>query len=208
MAEVTADGNGGPSGLHAALFAAKAEIPTLSKGESATVQTRSGGQYTYRYASLEATKEVVDPILRKHHLLWRTFPGGSHDDPKLGYAMTHVPTGQQETGEMPLFGAESSQSHGSAITYGRRYAVWAYLDLVGEEDDDGQRASHHRESRAQPDGVDMRQQAKGLNDAAINAARQQVGLPKLDKPWGSLVNIPEELAENFGRALDMARMAQ
>ena len=43
----------------------------------------------------------------------------------------------------------------------------------------------------------MRDRAKGLNDAAINVARASVGLPKLEKPWASLVNIPAELAGPF-----------
>lgn len=209
---MSADDNGGPSGLHAALLAAKAEIPPLPKNESATVQTRTGGSYTYRYASLGDTKKAVDPILAKHQLLWRTFPGGTHEKPMLAYAMTHVPTGQQETGDMPIFGIDTSQAHGSGITYGRRYAIWAYLDLVGDEDDDGQQAStaRHRESRASDPGrdvIDLRDKAKGLNDAAINAARQSIGLPKLDKPWGSLMNIPAEMAAEFEAALEAAKAA-
>ena len=117
-------------------------------------------------------------------------PTGTHEQPKLAYVLAHVATGVQINGEMPLFGVDSSQSHGSAITYGRRYAKVAVLDLIADEDDDGAAASARDSGRsgADPgrDTVDMRDRAKGLQDAAINAARESVGLPRLDKPWGSL----------------------
>lgn len=198
----------GPS-IWEALLAFQAEAPVLPKDNSATVPTKSGGQYSYRYTDLGTIAEQIQPLLHKHGLVWVALPTGTHEQPRLDYILGHAPSGQTITGAMPLFGVDTSQTHGSALTYGRRYAKVAVLDLVADEDDDGAAASARGTGGADPgrDTVDLRDSAKGLRDDAINAARASIGLPKLDKPWASLMNIPAEKSEDFRRALDAARAA-
>lgn len=205
--------NGGPvPGLWHAILAVQAEAPKLKRDKTATVRTQKG-DYSYSYTDLEAINDALGPILQKHKLVWATMPSGTQAVPTLAYVLHHVPSGQQIAGELPLFLAkQDSQSHGSGITYARRYAKVAVLDLVADEDDDGQAASTpaHRESRS--DGspvVDFRDRAKGLTDGAINVARQQIGLPRLPdgQVWRSLVNIPAERADEFKAALDAVKAA-
>jgi len=192
-------------GLRQAVFAAKGEIPALPKDST-------NPHFGSRFTSLAATNEKVGPVLRKYGLLWQTFPTIYAGQPALRYRMTHVPTGEFEEDTMALALAQvQPQGQGSGLTYARRYSLWAYLDLIGDEDDDGNAAAgpapgpRPRVSTAA--GVDFRDKAKGLNDAAINAARAAVDLPRLERPWASLINIPPEKAEDFQAALEAARAA-
>jgi hypothetical protein len=131
--------------LAAALLAFQAEAPTLSKNAAGQVGSRN-----YKYVDLHSIVETITPLLAKHGLTWTTRPTGTHDAPTLTYELLwswRDPDGQTGSdaiaGEMPLYLPEhpTSQTLGSAITYARRYALTAVLNLVADEDDDGQAAT-------------------------------------------------------------------
>jgi hypothetical protein len=92
-----------------------------------------------KYAPLDTIVETVGPILHKHGLVWMTLPGrDAHGDPSLTYRLAHAPTGEVLEGSMPLLlSKQDAQGQGSAITYARRYALCAVLNLVADDDDDG-----------------------------------------------------------------------
>jgi hypothetical protein len=59
----------------------------------------------------------------------------------LRYTLTHVPSGEFQTGDYPL-NLSDPQKMGSAITYARRYALLAVTGIAAEdEDDDGDAAT-------------------------------------------------------------------
>jgi hypothetical protein len=128
--------------LAAALLAFQAEAPTLSKNAAGQVGSRS-----YKYVDLHSIVEEITPLLAKHGLTWTTRPTGTHDAPTLTYELLYqgekVTDREAIAGEMPLYltDAPTSQTLGSAITYARRYALTAVLNLVADEDDDGKKAS-------------------------------------------------------------------
>jgi hypothetical protein len=133
--------------LAAALLAFQAEAPTLSKNAAGQVGSRH-----YKYVDLHSIVEQITPLLAEHGLTWTTRPTGTHDAPTLTYELRWeggpeevVPERHHDmiSGEMPLYLPESptSQALGSAITYARRYALTAVLNLVADEDDDGQAAT-------------------------------------------------------------------
>lgn len=202
-------------GIIAALLAFKAEAPRLPRDKSATVQTKQGGTYSYRYTSLDTIAEQVDHLLVKHGLVWTALPCYLPDTSEDGlhYKLLHV-SGQSLEGTMKLYlNAETAQGQGSGVTYARRYAKVAVLDLVAEDDDDGQAATAHRESRREGGTtIDMRDQAKGLSDRAINVAREQVGLGRVpeegNQPWRSLASVPAEKAVQLHQQLDAVRSAE
>lgn len=99
------------------------------------------GSRTYSYPTLGAVLDVVLPLTVEEELLWKVFPTTLTDGkPGLRYRMTHVPSGEYDEDTMPLPCEATMQGLGSAITYGRRYGLVAYLNLI-VEDDDGAAAS-------------------------------------------------------------------
>ena len=122
-------------GLWAAVAAVQAEAPTLPKD-------KTNPHFKSRYTALDTIVELVGPLLEKHGLVWTTLPAGTHDEPTLSYQLAHVETGESITGSMPLLlDKRNAQGMGSALTYARRYAVTAVLNLVADEDDDGTAAA-------------------------------------------------------------------
>lgn len=132
-----------PSPLFAAILEVQKAATTLPKDRSVTVKTKTGGEYTYSYTPLDTIVEKVGPLLAANGLVWITKPSfNAQLGPTLVYKLAHAPSGEAEGGEMPLMLAEEdAQGMGSALTYMRRYALCAVLNLVAEMDDDGQRAS-------------------------------------------------------------------
>lgn len=127
------------TGLLAAMLAVQSEAPTLPKDRTVEVPTKSGGKYTYSYTPLDTIVEKIGPLLHANGLVWSTRPSWREDvGPTLKYKLAHAPSGEIEEGEMPLMLADQdAQSMGSAITYMRRYAFCAVLNLVADMDDDG-----------------------------------------------------------------------
>jgi hypothetical protein len=168
--------------LAAALLAFQAEAPTLSKNAAGQVGSRN-----YKYVDLHSIVETITPLLAKHGLTWTTRPTGTHDAPTLTYELLWegpegkglAPRTDAIAGEMPLYLPEhpTRQTLGSAITYARRYALTAVLNLVADEDDDGRAATSAParsygkrqdtgEVATEPQKKKVRQMAKacGLND--------------------------------------------
>lgn len=101
------------------------------------------GNQRYKYLTLDKLHDQVKPLLLKHGLLWFTRPGQDDEGrPVLAYSLSHREATETITGIFPLMlDKQTSQAAGSAITYARRYALTAVLDLVADDDDDGAAAS-------------------------------------------------------------------
>lgn len=135
-----------PNGLAQALVEFQKEEVSFSKTKEAKVKTKTGGEYTYKYADLSDILPAVRPLLAKHGLSWSSTPTRADDGALvLRYRLLHV-SGEAEAAEMPL-GVSADckpQELGSAITYARRYAITAQLNLATEEDDDGRAAQESK----------------------------------------------------------------
>lgn len=139
--------------LAAALAAFQAELPKLTKDQSAKVtgESNSGAKisYTYGYAGLDQVTEAASPILGKHGLSFTAFPTATEVGFALEYALLHE-SGEDRKGTWPLPDPTRTkpQQLGSAITYARRYAFMAVTNTFpGGEDDDGAAAvpTSHRD---------------------------------------------------------------
>lgn len=126
------------AGLFEAILAVQKAAPTLPKD-------KTNPHYGSKYTPLDTIVEKIGPILNEHGLVWLTLPSGTHEEPALTYRLAHAASGQEIAGSMPLLLDKSSaQAFGSAITYARRYALCAVLNLVADDDDDGQAAGSAR----------------------------------------------------------------
>ena len=116
------------------------KCPLVPKLHQAKIPTRSGGEYSYVYADLGDTVEAAKPLLAEFGLAVTQSPGWKQGHDVLTTRVVHK-SGQWIEDTMRLFLAqETSQVHGSAITYARRYSFCAMLGIVADTDDDGQLA--------------------------------------------------------------------
>lgn len=123
--------------LLAAKLAVQAALPTFQKDK---VNPHFGSAYL----SLESLMPQVLDILTANGLVltqmgsYLEFSGA----PALRTRLTHVISGEFEEDRLPLSaGKDTPQGQGSALTYARRYALMAALNIVADKDDDGNAGS-------------------------------------------------------------------
>jgi hypothetical protein len=128
--------------LSAALSAAQAEMP-VAKREVLNPH------FKHKYADLAAIFEAARAVLGKHKLaVTQLFEDRIVDNKLITSHVTIETVLSHETGEwisstltLPV-DKNTAQAVGSAITYGRRYALSAILGIATEDDDDGEIASN------------------------------------------------------------------
>ena len=143
------------SEIAAAIAELQANLPAIVKGETAKVDTKGGGSYTYNYADLAELSAELLPLLANHGLSFVCCPT-LRDDGQfvLDYRLLHK-SGELITGDYPLPLQGGPQAQGSAITYARRYVLCAVTG-VAPEDDDGraaQAASQPRPAKSSAAGA-------------------------------------------------------
>jgi hypothetical protein len=95
------------------------------------VQTRTGGSYTFEYATLAHITESLRPLWTKCGLsVIQLFNGAN-----LETRVTHK-SGEFISSTIPLRMDGSNQEQGAEISYKRRYAITCLLGVVADEDDD------------------------------------------------------------------------
>lgn len=155
--------------LAEALSKAQSEFTVVPKLHSAKIPTKSGGEYSYRYADLADTVEAARPILAQNGLAVSHFPDFEDGYDILSTRLLHT-SGEWLEASMRLFlSAENPQAHGSAITYAKRYAFSSIIGLVADEDDDGGAATHHGGSNAPRASVSRPTSTQTLTDAQAAA---------------------------------------
>jgi hypothetical protein len=130
-----------PESLSDALLVVQERAPKVVKDATADVPTKTGGKYKYGYTTLGKLNETLRPLLSELKLLWTAWPSISPDGkPALDYELEHVPSKEKRAGQMLLMlpGSAGPQDQGGGISYARRYALIAALNLSPDKDEDGQ----------------------------------------------------------------------
>jgi hypothetical protein len=186
----------------------QAQLPRIERGETAQVQTQRGGSYSYSYASYDAIMEAVQPLLTEQGLVWTTRPvRGGDGEWLLSYRLLHVATMQADEGLFPLVGFDPDRSTmqelGSAITYSRRYALSAVLNVTLEDDDDAQT------SRGAATGVQAGP-VQRTERAATAPQRRMINGKAAEKdiPAQALAAMVSEVAGDEPRGFDSEDAAQ
>lgn len=123
--------------LAKALNEFQAEVVTVGK-DGTNPHFRSS------FASLSNIMQSTQPILTRHGLSVMQLLDNLDGQPALTTIVYHV-SGQSERSTIPLILAKNDpQGVGSAVTYMRRYGYAAALQIVIDEDDDGNRASYQK----------------------------------------------------------------
>jgi uncharacterized protein (DUF3820 family) len=131
------------SELAKALVEAQKKLPAVPKNATAKVPTKSGGSYSYSYATLDSLIAKTLPVLNANGLAITQAPEYI-DGFGLGLRTTLSHTsGETQTSLMPIpHAGHSMQDLGGAITYARRYAWSAVLGIASEHDDDAEAITH------------------------------------------------------------------
>jgi hypothetical protein len=167
--------------LAAALAKAQGAYGLVKKSREATIPGKDGKTgYGYKYADLADVLAAVTPALSANGLclLQSMTPGESRGWACITTRLVHS-SGQFVVVNLDLpvtIGRDATgptvQALGSAMTYGRRYALGALLGIAAEEDDDGAYATQDQgrdERRDDPRRDPKPAPARG----ASNATRQQ-----------------------------------
>lgn len=143
--------------LAAALSKAQRAMRHPQKNKVAKVPMKSGGAYSYNYADLADVIDAVRGPFGDNGLSMIQVPFGS-DGYKVGIVTRIMhSSGQWVEGTLFMPTADAkAQTIGSAITYGRRYALSPMAGIASDDDDDGNAAQGQtadtqlRPGRAQP----------------------------------------------------------
>jgi len=93
------------------------------------------------YVDLADALDVVRKGLSEQGLSFIQLTSAGEDRVILHTRLLHV-TGQWIEGTYPVTKLAKAQEMGSALTYARRYALFALVGIAGEDDDDGNVATH------------------------------------------------------------------
>ena len=190
-----------------ALVQAQKVLANPPRNREVQVRTKTGGTYTFRYATLDQIMDVARPALGEAGLCVLQPIVSTEKGPVLVTRLLHE-SGQWMECEIPLPRlGEDLQGFGSAVTYVRRYAVSAMLNITADEDDDGNTAAGNhvadaprrdngragttaRVGRQEP--APRRDQAiPGNSRSDVTARRDQTDPPRLAAPAHASSQAPQ-----------------
>jgi len=117
-----------------ALAKAQAELSNPEKNLTATITGRNG-ERTFRYASLAAGLDLVRKCLGQHEIALMQTTAVEQGQIMLTSLLVHT-SGEWISSLWPVCSAAEASVHvkGAALTYARRYALFALVGIAGEDD--------------------------------------------------------------------------
>jgi hypothetical protein len=195
--------------LAGAFAKAQGEFQAIQRTRTARVRTRTGGEYSYQYADLADVIEATRGALAKNGLsIVQDVARG--DNALTVTTMLLHSSGQFLSSELtvPLgeFGNNAVQALGGTITYARRYALSAVLN-VASEDDDGNAADQAPPAPKAPEQAKKTTQAtpapKGYGkqrEEALKALEGIVGAKGSPGAWSDQDRAPLNIVETIKKA--------
>lgn len=200
--------------LATALAEAQGEFTNPERNRDVEVTMKSGGKYTFAYATFDAIVEMVRPVLSKHGLAILQ-PATTHDGiVTVAMRLLHK-SGQWVEEDLNIATASADpQQLGSLITYMRRYSLCSMLGIASEEDDDGNAAAGNTVA-SKKDKAPMPACPKCGKTASVIESKPEFGggwfcFPKKDgcgHKWHPESDLPEFTPEN-GKAAKPAKKAE
>ena len=122
------------------------EVPNFVTDETAQAGTR-----TYKYLNLATILKTIKPVFEKHGLAFSqrvTFDNTGEARQVIGNVETIIFDDKEQmvACSYPFFVTGDPQQVGSAITYARRYSLYAVLGIFPDKDDDGAYAKQRYET--------------------------------------------------------------
>ena len=126
------------------------EVPNFVADETA-----QAGKRTYKYLNLATILKTIKPVFEKHGLAFSqrvTFDNTGEARQVIGTVETIIFDDEEQmvACSYPFFVTGDPQQVGSAITYARRYSLYAVLGIFPDKDDDGAYAKQRYETADRP----------------------------------------------------------
>lgn len=120
-----------------------------------TDETAQAGKKTYKYLNLATILKTIKPVFEKHGLAFSqrvTFDNTGEARQVIGTVETIIFDDEEQmvACSYPFFVTGDPQQVGSAITYARRYSLYAVLGIFPDKDDDGAYAKQRYEATDRP----------------------------------------------------------
>lgn len=120
-----------------------------------TDETAQAGNRTYKYLNLATILKTIKPVFEKHGLAFSqrvTFDNTGEARQVIGTVETIIFDDEEQMVACyyPFFVTGDPQQVGSAITYARRYSLYAVLGIFPDKDDDGAYAKQQYETTDRP----------------------------------------------------------
>ena len=120
-----------------------------------TDETAQAGNRTYKYLNLATILKTIKPVFEKHGLAFSqrvTFDNAGETRQVIGTVETIIFDDEEQmvACSYPFFVTGDPQQVGSAITYARRYSLYAVLGIFPDKDDDGAYAKQRYETADRP----------------------------------------------------------
>ena len=172
--------NSSPSigAIAAALAKAQAELSNPEKSLIATIQSPfpREGDRTFRYASLASGLDIVRKSLGQHEIATMQTTAIDQDSGqiRLTTLLAHA-SGEWISSEWPVCPiSETAAPHrmGAALTYARRYALFALVGIAGEDDLDAPDPLPEPSPAVKADGKANRPTNQGSRNGTIHTPRQ------------------------------------
>jgi hypothetical protein len=164
-----------------------------------------------KYAPLQDILNLVRPLLSKHGLSILQIPSGDGEKIVITTMLMHESGEWIESCPLVLKADKpTAQGAGSAITYGRRYALSAVLGISSEDDDDGNQASgNDKKTTTESKQKITKDSASKLNEIRNKLGQDETGFNKglsvmLKREIKSLEDITETEAKALIKTLNKA----
>lgn len=134
-----------------------------------------------KYVTLDNLINSVRPVLSKHNLAFLQIPSNNGDFITIKTILMHSSGEYIEADELRLHPVKNDpQGMGSAITYGRRYALQSILGIAWEEDDDGNAASLPQNKQQNTPQNKPKTAEEKKKAEAINELKKQMGILQIN----------------------------
>src|SRR5882724_8568450 len=160
-----------------ALAKAQAKITAPERNRSVKVETRAGGTYSFKYATLDHIIDKIRGPLTENSLWFTQIMKDDQGTYILDTRLMHA-SGQWIACQMPLIwdGNGGNQQFGSALTFMRRSTLTSLLGIAADEDDDANAADGNQMTASKP------------NAPKPDVMKEPTALPKPPPPLLLVVN--------------------
>jgi len=169
--------------VSAALVAIQADLRNPAKDKTANT-----GTYSYKYADLASILDLIRPILAKHQCALTQDVRMEDGRLLISTRLIHSSGECLEFGPLAGSVGGSWQQTGGGITYARRYALQAILNIAADEDDDAASAPPPTSAKK---AKTLRAVQKTADEDDI---RRWVELISAASSWVELKSIGDEIA--------------